>query len=165
MDQEKIEKLIREVLAGVIANGVEAPKQTKGIDATQYPLGEKRKDLVKTPTNKTLDDITLENVMNGSITIKDVSITPDTLELQAQIAESAGRPAIARNFRRAAELTKVSDKRVLEIYNALRPFRSTKAELLAIADELEKEYGAKINAAYVREAADVYEKRKKLKID
>lgn len=165
MDQEKIEKLIREILAGVIANGGEVPKTTNGIDASQYPLGEKRKDLVKTPTNKTLDDITLENVMNGSITIKDVSITPDTLELQAQIAESAGRPAIARNFRRAAELTKVSDKRVLEIYNALRPFRSTKAELLAIADELEKEYGAKINAAYVREAADVYEKRKKLKID
>lgn len=165
MDQEKIEKLIREILAGVIANGGEAHKITNGIDASQYPLGEKRKDLVKTPTNKMLDDITLENVMNGSITIKDVSITPETLELQAQIAESAGRPAIARNFRRAAELTKVSDKRVLEIYNALRPFRSTKAELLAIADELEKEYGAKINAAYVREAADVYEKRKKLKID
>lgn len=164
MDQEKLEKLIRETLIGIIGESSNNRVKTKsGIDASQYPLGEKRKDLVKTPTNKTLDDITLENVMNGSITIEDVKITPEILELQAQIAESAGRPGIARNFRRAAELTKVSDKRVLEIYNALRPFRSTKAELLAIADELEGQYGAKINAEYVREAAAVYDKRKKLK--
>lgn len=164
MDQEKLEKLIRETITSLLNSNInETQKISGGIDASQYPLGEKRKDLVKTPTNKTLDDITLENVMNGSITIDDVKITPEILELQAQIAESAGRPGIARNFRRAAELTRVSDKRVLEIYNALRPFRSTKAELLAIADELEGQYGAKINAEYVREAAAVYDKRKKLK--
>lgn len=49
------------------------------------------------------------------------------------------------------------------MYNALRPFRSTKAELLEMSDELENKYNAKITAAYVREAADVYEKRKKLR--
>ncbi len=37
------------------------------------------------------------------------------------------------NFERAAELTAVPDDRILEIYNALRPYRSTKEELLAIA--------------------------------
>lgn len=162
MDQDRLEKLIREVLNG-IANGEEGKKTAEVIDASQYPLGTKRKDLVKTPTNKTLDDITLENVMNGSITIDDVKITPEILELQAQIAESAGRPAIARNFRRAAELTRIPDGRVLEMYNALRPFRSTKAELLEMSDELENKYNAKITAAYVREAADIYEKRKKLR--
>jgi propanediol dehydratase small subunit len=66
------------------------------------------------------------------------------------------------NMRRAAELTRVADERILEIYNALRPYRSTKAELLAIADELENKYGAKINAAFVREATDVYERRGRL---
>ena len=46
-------------------------------------------------------------------------------------------------MRRAAELIAVPDTRVLEIYNALRPYRSTKVELLAIADELEDKYNAK----------------------
>ena len=44
------------------------------------------------------------------------------------------------NFERAAELTAVPDDRILEIYNALRPYRSTQAELLAIADDLEHRY-------------------------
>lgn len=51
------------------------------------------------------------------------------------------------------------------MYNALRPYRSSKQELLDIANELETKYQAKISAAYVREAAAHYEKRKKLKGD
>lgn len=47
------------------------------------------------------------------------------------------------NFERAAELTAVPDDRILEIYNALRPYRSTKDELMAIADDLENRYQAK----------------------
>jgi len=53
--------------------------------------------------------------------------------------------------------------RILEIYNAMRPHVSTKEDLLAIADELEQKYDASINAALVREAAEVYEGRKMLK--
>ena len=34
-------------------------------------------------------------------------------------------------------MTKVSDKRLLEMYNALRPYRSSKQELLDIASELD----------------------------
>lgn len=64
------------------------------------------------------------------------------------------------NFERAAELTAVPDDRILEIYNALRPYRSTKEELLAIADDLENRYQAKICAAFVREAAGLYVERK-----
>lgn len=130
---------------------------------TDYPMSEKRPDLVKTVTGKTLDQITLEAVMSGEIKAEEIRITPQTLEYQAQIAESIGRPQLANNMRRAGELTKVPDERILEIYNALRPYRSTKAELLAIADELENEYGAKINANFVREAASVYETRERLK--
>ena len=53
----------------------------------------------------------------------------------------------------------------LEIYNALRPYRSTRAELLAIAEELETKYNAKISGGLVREAAAVYEARGRLKKD
>jgi propanediol dehydratase small subunit len=102
---------------------------------------------VKTATNKTLDDFTLENVLSNKVTAQDMRITPETLRLQASIAKDAGRDRLAMNFERAAELTAVPDDRILEIYNALRPYRSTKEELLAIADDLESRYQAKICAA------------------
>ena len=86
-----------------------------------------------------------------------------TLEMQAQVAESVHREAFAGNLRRAAELIAVPDDRLLEIYNALRPYRSTKQELLDIAGELDGKYGAKTAASLVREAAEVYEKRGRLK--
>ncbi|MCC5910636.1 MAG: diol dehydratase small subunit [Clostridiaceae bacterium] len=128
-----------------------------------YPLAQKRPELLKAPTGKKLEDITLEKVLNGEVKPEDVRIAPETLELQAQIADADGRIAISRNFRRAAELIAIPDERILEIYNALRPYRSTKEELLEIAKELEEKYSAKINGAFVREAAEVYEKRKKLR--
>lgn len=56
-----------------------------------------------------------------------------------------------------------SDERILAIYNALRPFRSSQAELLAIADELEHTWHATVNAAFVRESAEVYQQRHKLR--
>ena len=128
-----------------------------------YPLATKRPGDITTPTGKNLQEITLENVLNGKIKPEDVRISPETLEMQAEIAEGMNRNAIARNLRRAAELISVPDERILEIYNALRPYRSTKEELLNIADELEKVYSAKVNAGLVREAAEVYEKSNKLK--
>jgi propanediol dehydratase small subunit len=85
--------------------------------------------------------------------------------MQAEIADGVGRTQFANNLRRAAELTVIPDKRILQIYNALRPYRSTKAELLAIAEEMETQYNAKINAAFVREAAGVYERRNRLKAE
>jgi propanediol dehydratase small subunit len=135
-----------------------------GLDpARDFPLASKRPDLIKTGSGKSLDQVTLEAALKGEIAAEELRITPETLELQAQISEKAGRPQLARNIRRAAELTRVSDERVLQIYNALRPYRSTKGELLAIADELETKYGAKINAAFVREAAGLYERRGRLR--
>jgi propanediol dehydratase small subunit len=124
-----------------------------------YPLSEKRRDLVKTVKGKSIDEITLEAVMDGEIEADEIRVTPEILEYQAQISESIERPQLAANMRRAAELTAVPDERILEIYNALRPDRSTKDELLEIADELENEYDAQINADLIREAADVYETR------
>lgn len=129
-----------------------------------YPLAEKRPELIFTPTGKTLDDITMEKLLKEEVHIEDCRISKQTLEYQAQIAESAGNPQIAQNLRRAGELTCFADERVLEIYSALRPFRSTKDDLMRIAEELEDE-GAVLNATFVREAIVVYEKRKKLKGD
>lgn len=129
-----------------------------------YPLADKRPELILTPTGKKIDEITMDQVLEGNVKIEDCRISSRTLEYQAQIAESAGNRQMAANLRRAAELTSFSDERVLEIYGALRPFRSTKEELLKIADELEAK-GAVLNAAFVRQASEVYEKRKKLKGD
>jgi propanediol dehydratase small subunit len=83
--------------------------------------------------------------------------------MQAQVAEDAGRMFFANNLRRAAELIAVPDKRILEIYGLLRPYRATKNELLGVADELENQYGAKVTANFVREAAAVGESRGRLK--
>ena len=118
---------------------------------------------IKSPSGKSLADMNLEQMLSGELTAEDMRISPETLELQAQVAESVGRDAFAANLRRASELIAVPDDRVLEMYNSLRPYRCTQAELYAIADELQKQYGAKINAAFVREAADVYEQRGRLK--
>ncbi len=172
IDEKKLEEMVRQVLASMgkteAAKGccTEAPSENKGckLDVKKdYPLGKNRTDLVKTARGQSLDDITLEEVMKGNIKPEDLRITDKTLLLQAEIAEQVGRRQLAQNFRRAAELTKVPDERILEIYTALRPYRSSKEELLSIADELENKYNAPLCANHVREAADVYERRRLLK--
>lgn len=128
-----------------------------------YPIYEKHPELIKTQTGKTVDAINIDNILSGKITPDDCKISPETLEYQAQIQESFGNPQVAANFRRAAEMTRIPDERILEIYNCMRPNVSTKQELLRVADELETKYHATINAALVREAAEVYESRGMLK--
>ncbi|KOQ94696.1 diol dehydratase small subunit [Pluralibacter gergoviae] len=135
----------------------------KTMTARDYPLASRCPEKILTPTGRPLTDITLENVLSGAVGPQDVRISRQTLEYQAQIAEEMHRDAVARNFRRAGELIAIPDARILEIYNALRPYRSSKAELLAIADELEHTWNAEVNAAFVREAAKVYQQRSKLR--
>lgn len=127
--------------------------------AVDYPLSVNRRDLLFTPTGKPIDAITMAAVVAGDIESADLRITPDTLRLQAQISEKVGRRQLGANLRRAAEMTAISDQRVLEIYNALRPNASTKSELEAIAEELSSKYSATALAELVLEAADVYERR------
>lgn len=163
---ELVTEAVKRVLSalGESSGGPRAASGGGGLDpGKDYPLARKRPDLVKTATGLGLESITLEEVAAGKITFEDMRIRPETLEYQAQIAEACGRPQLASNIRRAAELTRISDERVLEIYEALRPYRSTKKELLDIAGELESRYQARVCAALVREAADVYEKRGRLR--
>ena len=119
-----------------------------------YPLAEKIPERLKTPTGLAFTDITLEAVLEGRVGMEDLRVTSEALELQAQIAEAAGRPQLAENLRRAAELVQVPEERILEIYNALRPGRATRAGLLELAANLEARYGAARCAALIREAAE-----------
>lgn len=176
LNNSDIEALIREAVKSVLQSESNHEKQTCNekqpttviknncqVTLADYPLGKKIPDVIKTPTGNSLNEISLKNLKEGKIKSEDVGITPETLNLQAQIAQQVNRPQFAQNLKRAAELTAIPDKRVLEIYNALRPYRSTKEELLTIAGELETRYQAKINAALVRQAAQVYEKRNRLR--
>nr|AAL38410.1 glycerol dehydratase small subunit GldE [Lentilactobacillus hilgardii] len=145
-----------------------APSQVptgKKLGKSDYPLYEKHPKDVKSPTGKSLNEITLENIINGNVTSKDLRITPDTLRMQGQIAASAGRVAIQRNFQRAAGLTAIPDDRVLALYNSLRAYRSFKQELLDTANELRTKYHAPVCAGWFEEAAENYEKDRKLKGD
>jgi propanediol dehydratase small subunit len=146
-----------------IANGDSS--KFKNATANDYPILQKHPEWVKTPTGKTYDEITLEGVLDGSVTPQDVRITSDMLYAQGAIATDAGRPAIKNNLDRAAELVAVPDDVILSTYSALRPYRSSKQELLDLADRYENEYDAKIVADFIREAAELYEQRKKLKGD
>jgi propanediol dehydratase small subunit len=126
--------------------------------AADYPLGQKRPDLVTTPSGLSLDAISPEAMREGRLHWEDLRATPETLQRQAAVAEAAGRTALGENLTRAAELATVPTDTILEIYTALRPHRSTAAELEAWSARLD-EAGAPLTAAFVREASDVYAKR------
>jgi propanediol dehydratase small subunit len=121
-----------------------------------YPIAERRPELIRTATGKPLESVTVDAVIAGEIDADDLRITPESLERQALVAEASGRPALVPNFRRAAELTRVPDERLLAIYEALRPGRSTHQELERIATELVEVYDAPLTASLVREAAAAY---------
>lgn len=168
----EVDDLVAKIMKQVSANTNQNDNATattgaaeKSLTAEDYPLYSKHPELIHSPSGKKLDDITLEKVLNQEIDSKDLRITADTLKLQGQIAASAGRPAIQKNLQRAAELTRIPDERVLQMYNSLRPYRSTKQELLDISEELKTKYNAPVCSAWFQEAAEYYESRKKLKGD
>jgi len=126
--------------------------------SADYPLGQRRSELVTTPAGLPLDEVTLESLRAGRLAWEDLRATPETLRRQSAVALAAGRATLADNLARAAELATVPDETILEIYTALRPHRSTAGELGAWAERL-AELGAPLSAAFVREAAEVYAKR------
>jgi propanediol dehydratase small subunit len=120
-----------------------------------YPLGTRRPDLVRTPGGLPLAELSLHA---PELEASELRATPETLRLQAEVARAAGRTQLADNLLRAAELAPLPDETILEIYTALRPRRSSAAELEAWAERLD-EWNAPATAAFVREAAQVYAKR------
>jgi propanediol dehydratase small subunit len=114
---------------------------------------------VRTASGRTLDELNIEALCANEVTAEDFRINGQTLHRQADAAEAAGYWQLAENLRRAAELTGISSQEVLDIYNALRPSRSTYHELITLADRLENDLDAPLTAAFVREAAEVYQER------
>ncbi|WP_045835292.1 diol dehydratase small subunit [Hyphomicrobium sp. 99] len=132
----------------------------KPLTVADYPLAENRPDVVETKAGKKLDDITLDAVISDRVKLEDLRITDRALRQQAEIATAAGRPTLAANFERGAELVDVPQDVIMRIYELLRPGRaSSRQELVAAARELRETYGAEGVAAFIEEAADVYERR------
>jgi propanediol dehydratase small subunit len=115
-------------------------------------------DVTRALSGRPVEGLTVDAVRAGEVGLADLRIHPDTLEHQATVAEQHGNPQLAENLRRAAELTRLPDDEVLAIYEALRPERSTAAQLKDLGASLESR-GLPRCAALVAEAAEVYARR------
>jgi len=114
--------------------------------------------MVRALSGRGVDELTLEAVRRGELSLPDLRIHPETLERQAAVAAAHANPQLAENLRRAAELTRLPDDEVLAIYDALRPGRSTPQQLAELAAGL-AERGLPRCAALLTEAAEVYARR------
>jgi propanediol dehydratase small subunit len=129
-----------------------------GVD--DYPLAEKRPELIEGRRGKRLDDITLDKLVAGEVELEDLRITAAALRMQAEIAHAANRPMLAENFERSAELVDVPQDFLMQVYELLRPGRAKdKAPLIEAAQKLRGSYGAERMARFVDEAAETYERR------
>jgi propanediol dehydratase small subunit len=106
----------------------------------------------------TEERFTVQAAVDGRLGLSDLRMDPAALTHQAVVAEEAGNPQLAENFLRAAELATVDDEEVMNLYEALRPHRSTGPELEALRASLQAR-GATRCAELVRQAAIVYARR------
>lgn len=104
------------------------------------------------------ESVTLDAVRAGEVGLEDIRISAAQLVHQAEVAEAHGNPQLGANFRRAAELTAFDDAEVLSVYEALRPGRSTHAELAELSASFATR-SAPLVAALLAEAAEVYQRR------
>ena len=124
-----------------------------------------KKNMIYTFSGRSIDELSVEGILSGELTAEDFRIHGERLNHQAGVAEDAGYSQLAENLRRAAELTHMSNEEVLEIYNTLRPRRTSYTEMIDTADRLENEKNAPLTASLVREAGEVYLKRGIVKVD
>ena len=125
-----------------------------------YPLAETQPGAVTGKRGKALPEITLDAVLAGDVTMEDLRITPQALQAQAEIARDAGRPTLALNFERGAELVEVPQEFIMQVYELLRPGRAkSRQELLDAAAAMRGIYGAERIARFIEEAAETYEAR------
>ena len=133
---------------------------TGKLTIADYPLAETRSDKIRGQRGKSLDEITLDAVMAGEVTMEDLRITPQALADQAEISRAAKRPTLALNFERAAELVGVPQDFIMSSYEMLRPGRAkSKEQLLEVAMTFRQTYKAERMAKFIEEAAEVYERR------
>lgn len=132
---------------------------------SDYPLSKNQRELIFTPTGVKMDDINFENIKSKKVLSSDCRTSRQSLFYQADIAEASGNKNLADNFKRAAEMVDIESERLIDIYNALRPYRSSEKELHEIALELREQYHAEKTADFVEEALRVLKERKKLRGD
>jgi propanediol dehydratase small subunit len=123
-----------------------------------YPLAETDAGGARTASGRKVSEITLAAVMRGEIGADDIRISAEVLRQQAEFAQRGGNPQLADNLRRGAELVAFSDEELLDLYESLRPGRSSALELEQLAQRLEAG-GAELCAALVREARAAYVRR------
>ena len=119
----------------------------------RYPLYRDDRDRIALPSGRPIGEFSLKRLETGHLDSRDLGIHEQTLRRQARIAEGAGFPQLARNLARAAELTRLPDPKILEIYEALRRPAGAADRLEALAREVEQEHDAVLTAAFIREAA------------
>jgi propanediol dehydratase small subunit len=136
------------------------PRDHPALTIADYPLAEKRPELVRSASGKELGALNLAAAEAGQVTMADLRITATALQQQAAIARAADRVTLAQNFDRAAELVGIPQDILLQVYELLRPGRAKdKGALLAAAEMLRRDHKATLMADFVAEAAAVYERR------
>ncbi len=118
----------------------------------KYPLYREARESITLPSGRPIAEFSVESLEAGGLGAEDLGIHGETLRAQAAIAEEAGFAPLARNLERAAELTRVPAEKILEIYEALRRGPES-AALEGFAAEVERDHGAVLTAAFIREAA------------
>ncbi|MGE2834685.1 diol dehydratase small subunit [Mycobacterium sp. SMC-4] len=113
---------------------------------------------VASHSGRNLSEVTVDAARRGELALDDIRISRETLLAQADAAERTGSAQLAMNLRRAAEMTALSAEDMLAAYEALRPGRSTFAELEELAQRL-ADQNAHTCAELVREAAAAYQRR------
>lgn len=113
---------------------------------------------IRSGSGKPLDELTIDALRAGQLAPEDFRISREQLDVQAAAAEAAGYHQLGANLRRAAELTLLPNEQVFELYEKLRPGRATAAELESLATGLDARHMPRV-AAFIREAADAYERR------
>ena len=125
-----------------------------------YPIAETQPSKVKGKRGIALSELTMDAVLEGRVALEDLQITPEALLKQAEIAKSVGRATLSGNFERAAEMNKLPNSEVMEIYELLRPGRAgSKSTLLEAAEKIRSRYSAEGLAEFIEEAAEFYDKR------
>ena len=97
---------------------------TEKLTVADYPVAEKRPELVKGRGGKPLEAITLDAVTALEVTLDDLRITPEALRRQAEIARDASRATLGSNFERAAERTLPVDGVECGVEPDARPLRA-----------------------------------------
>ncbi len=133
--------------------------------SADYENAPDENDIKRKASERSIGDLNIENLRLGTLSPEDVTIHRTQLIAQAEFAERKGYGQLARNFRRAAELTNLPNQVLMEVYEKLRPNRSTYGELLSASQELIARYDAPETGSYVREAAEVYQERGLLRRD